>query len=60
MVVSKGGVREEERGREGNVKGGTLRRTLLETLVLHMKNSERVYKLCIVMRRNVLFNRWLT
>ena len=49
-----------EIGREGNFKGGTLRRTLLETLVLQMKNSEQVYKFCIVMRRNVLFDRWMT
>ena len=25
-----------------------------------MKNSEQVYKLCIVMCRNVLFDRWMT
>ena len=28
-----------------------------EDLVLQVKNSELVYKLCIVMRRNVLFDR---
>ena len=59
----------------GNIKGGILRRTLsiqytahktthnaalaLETLVFKIKNGERVYKLCIVMRRNVLFDRWM-
>ena len=60
-VVSKGGVREEGRGgREGNFKGGTQRRTILEILVLQMIKNEQVYKLCIVMRRNVLFDRWLT
>ena len=32
----------------------------LETLVLQMKNIEQVYKLCIVMCRNVLFDRWMT
>ena len=32
----------------------------LETLVLQMKNSEQVYKLCIMMRGNVLFDRWMT
>ena len=32
----------------------------LETLVLQMKNNEQVYKLSIVMRRNVLLDRWLT
>ena len=34
----------------------------LETLVLQMKNSEQVknYKLCIVMRHKVLFDRWMT
>ena len=31
-----------------------------ETLVLQDVNSERVYKLCIVMRRHVLFDRWMT
>ena len=47
-------------GRQGNCKGSTLRRTLLETLVLQMKNSEHVYKLCIVMSRHVLFDRCMT
>ena len=34
----------------------------LETLVLQMKNSVTGinYKLCIVMRHNVLFDRWMT
>ena len=36
-------------------KGG--RDTSEEDLVLRVKNSELVYKLCIVMRRNVLFDR---
>ena len=36
-------------------KGG--RDTSEEDLVLQVKNSELVYKLCIVMRRNVLFDR---
>ena len=48
-----------EQGRQGNVKGGILKRTLLKILVLQMKNSELVYKLNIVMRRNVLFDRWV-
>ena len=48
-----------EQGRQGNFKGGTLRRTFLRILVLQMKNSELVYKLCIVMRRNVLVDRWM-
>ena len=64
-------------GREGNFKGGALRRTLasiqytahktthnaaldIATLVLQIQNCKRVYKLCIVMRRNVLFDRWMT
>ena len=58
----------------GNIKGGTLRFTLsiqytahkttlnaalaLETLVLKIKNGERVYKFCIVLY--VLFDRWIT
>ena len=33
------------------------RDTFEEYLVLQVKNSELVYKLCIVMRRNVLFDR---
>ena len=36
-------------------KGG--RDTSEEDLVLQVQNSELVYKLCIVMRRNVLFDR---
>ena len=35
---------------------------VLETLVLQMKNSEcsgKVFKLCIVMRHSVLFDRWM-
>ena len=36
-------------------KGG--RDTCEEDLVLQVKNSELVYILCIVMRRNVLFDR---
>ena len=36
-------------------KGG--RDTSGEALVLQVKNSELVYKLCIVMHRNVLFDR---
>ena len=36
-------------------KGG--RDTSEEDLVLQVKNSELIYKLCIVMRRNVLFDR---
>ena len=36
-------------------KGG--RDTSEEDLVLQVKNTELVYKLCIVMRRNVLFDR---
>ena len=44
---------------QGNVKGGTLSRALLKILVLQMKNSELVYKLYIVMRRNILFDRWM-
>ena len=36
-------------------KGG--RDTSEEDLVLQVKNSELVYKLCIVMCRNVLFDR---
>ena len=31
----------------------------IATLVLQMQNCKRVYKLCIVMRRNVLFDRWM-
>ena len=31
-----------------------------DTLVLQIKNGEWVYKLCILMRRNVLFDRWMT
>ena len=62
-------------GREGNFKGGNMRRTLastqntthnatlaIATLVLEPTNKnycKRVYKLCIVMRRNVLFDRWM-
>ena len=42
-------------GREGATKEG--RDTSEEDLVLQVKNSELVYKLCIVMRRNVLFDR---
>ena len=30
------------------------------TLILQIQNCKRVYKLCIVMRRNVLFDRWMT
>ena len=56
-VRSKGGVREEGSKGAGNFKGGTLRRTILRIFVLQMKNSELVYKLCIVMRRNVLVDR---
>ena len=52
------GVREQ--GRQGNFKGGTLRRTLLKILVLQMKNSELVYINSVVMRCNVLFDRWMT
>ena len=29
-------------------------------LVLQIQNCKRVYKLCIVKRRNVLFDRWMT
>ena len=48
--------RIEEQGRsEEASKGG--RDTSEEDLVLQVKNSELVYKLCIVMRRNVLFDR---
>ena len=47
-----------EQGRQENFKGCTLR-VLLKMSVLQMKNSEMVYKLCIVMRRNVLFDRWM-
>ena len=36
-------------------KGG--RDTSEEDLVLQVKHSELVYQLCIVMRRNVLFDR---
>ena len=34
----------------------------LETLLLQIENGERVYrpKLCSVMRRKVLFDRWMT
>ena len=32
----------------------------IATLVLQIQNCERVYKLCIVMCRNVLFDRWMT
>ena len=34
----------------------------IATLVLQIQNCKRVYKLCIVMRRNdiVLFDRWMT
>ena len=62
-----------EIGREGNFKGGTLRRTqgsIQYTAVSAPNNTNvalaiatlvlRVYKLCIVMRRNVLFDRWMT
>ena len=31
----------------------------IATLVLQISNCKRVYKLCIVMRRNVLFDRWM-
>ena len=33
---------------------------VIATLVLRIQNCKRVYKLCIVMRRNVLFDRWMT
>ena len=49
-----------EQGRQGNFKGCTLRRIFLRFLVLQMKNSELVCKLCIVMRRNGLVDRWMT
>ena len=39
-------------------KGG--RYTYGEDLVLQVKNSELVYKLCIVTRRNVLFDSSMT
>ena len=43
---SKGGVRvEENKGGRETSRGGTLRRTLLDILVLQMKNSELVYNL---------------
>ena len=32
----------------------------ISTLVLQIPNCKRVYKLCIVMRRNVLFDRCMT
>ena len=32
----------------------------LETWVLQIKNGEQVYKLCILMCRNLLFDRWMT
>ena len=65
---------KEERGRkgdrgEGNVKGGTLRRTLASihyTAVSAQNNTQRGPCHCdfgimgIVMRRNVLFDRWMT
>ena len=64
------GARERER----NFTGGSIfanqsftNRPLpalaLETLVLQMTNSEHVciiYLLCIAMRQNVLFDRWIT
>ena len=40
-----------EQGRQGNFKGGTPEE--VKTLVLQMKNSEQVYKLCILMCRNI-------
>ena len=71
--MSEGG---REQGREGNFKGGTMRRTLasiqctkqpttrpLPLIICYyklMKNSEKVNKLCIVMHHNVLFDRWMT
>ena len=64
-----------EIGQEGNFKGGTLRRTLatiiqhtvhktthnatIAALFLQIQNCKRVFKLCIVMRRSVLFDRWM-
>ena len=32
---------------------------VIATLALQMQNCKRVYKLCIVMRSNVLFDRWV-
>ena len=32
----------------------------IATLVLQKQNCKRIYKLCIAMRRNVLFDRWMT
>ena len=72
---SEGDEQRREQGRAGNVKGCALRRTLsiqytanrtthnaalaLETLVLKIVNGYN-YKLRIVMRRNVLCDRWMT
>ena len=33
---------------------------VMATLLLQIQNCKRVYKLCIVMRRYVLFDRWMT
>ena len=68
------GGREIER--EGNFKCDTLSRTLASIqrtrqhttrplplrlwYILLTQNSKRVCKLCIVMRRNLLFDRWMT
>ena len=45
----------------GSCTNNPQRALALETfqLVLQTKNSEREYKPCIVMRRNVLFDRWM-
>ena len=59
------GAKEEggsKRGRETSRKvprGGHWPVLALDTLVLQMKNSEQVL-LCIVMRRNLLIDRWMT
>ena len=69
-----GGRREQrseggEIGREGNFKGGTLRRTpasIHYTAVSAQNNTQRGPCHCdfgitgIVMHRNVLFDRWMT
>ena len=46
-------------GREGRLREGSEQGRQAyseEDLVLQVKNNELVYKLCIVMRRNVLFD----
>ena len=60
------GAREEgKQGRDGNFKGCILRRALASVQYIHKPSHNAAltginYKLCIVMRHNVLFDRWMT